>query len=264
MGWIKLDRKILDNGLWTDKEPFDKRSAWVDLLLLANHKNVKAVDGEQFVEYERGTVVTSISYLADRWKWSRGKVRRFLELLESDSMINQKRTDKRTAINIVNYCVYQDARTEERTGDGQVTDTPRTHNKKEEKVKKEKNIINNYAEENNARAREHDGAAVISFPLEDGTEYEIAEQEFEELVSRYPMLNVMAELVVIKGWCQDNPDKRKTRRGAKGFITNWLNKAKRDHDVAETTAKTLAAANSAMKTQSRGATFFDLLTEDAV
>ena len=41
-GWIKLHRRMLDSDIWkaTKRKPFDKRSAWIDLLLRANHKKV--------------------------------------------------------------------------------------------------------------------------------------------------------------------------------------------------------------------------------
>ena len=37
-GWIKLHRSISDNDLWTS-EPFSRGQAFVDLILLASHKD---------------------------------------------------------------------------------------------------------------------------------------------------------------------------------------------------------------------------------
>ncbi len=38
-GWIRLDRAILDNPMWSSKfEPFTKGQAWIDILLNANYK----------------------------------------------------------------------------------------------------------------------------------------------------------------------------------------------------------------------------------
>ena len=37
-GWIKLHRTLQDNKLWYS-EPLTKGQAWVDLILLANHKD---------------------------------------------------------------------------------------------------------------------------------------------------------------------------------------------------------------------------------
>ena len=123
MGWIKLDRKIMDNDfLWGCEEPFDRRSAWIDLLLLANHKDKKGYSGSQVQTFARGDVNKSISSLAERWGWSRKKVSNFLNILEQEQMIVQKRTAKGTGqgttITIVNYSVYQDAGTGSGTGSG--------------------------------------------------------------------------------------------------------------------------------------------------
>ena len=40
----------------------------------------------------------------------------------------------------------------------------------------------------------------------------------------YPAVDVMQELRKMKGWCDSNPAKRKTRRGIKRFINNWLSR----------------------------------------
>ena len=53
-GWISIYRQIQDNWIWKSKEPFDKRSAWIDLLLMVNHDKQK-------VEFDNGFIVLSIS-----------------------------------------------------------------------------------------------------------------------------------------------------------------------------------------------------------
>ena len=46
-GWIKLHRQIQECFLWRIKEPFDKRSAWIDLLLLMEHQDKNLmIDGK--------------------------------------------------------------------------------------------------------------------------------------------------------------------------------------------------------------------------
>lgn len=106
-GWITLHRKIEDNWIWNDKEPFDKRSAWIDLILKANHKNKKLVYNGKLIEVERGSRITSIKKLSEEWGWSRKKVKNFLELLQSDNMIVYSSTSKNTTYTIVNYNDYQ-------------------------------------------------------------------------------------------------------------------------------------------------------------
>ena len=106
-GWISIHRQIRDNWVWKSNEPFDKRSAWIDLLLSVNHKNKKIPFENGFIEIERGQVLTSIKQLSEKWKWSRHKVSDFLNQLEQDTMIVQVRDTRKTLISIVNYNIYQ-------------------------------------------------------------------------------------------------------------------------------------------------------------
>jgi hypothetical protein len=107
-GWIKTYRKIQDCWIWLEKEPFDKRSAWIDLLLTANHEEVKIRFNGDFITVEKGQILTSIRKLADKWHWSVDKVLRFLRLIESDGMIKKDSDNFRTLITIENYELYQD------------------------------------------------------------------------------------------------------------------------------------------------------------
>lgn len=106
-GWIKIHRDLLDNELWSDK-PFTKGQAWVDLLLLANHKDKNVLIGSYTEMVERGSFITSELKLMERWGWGRKKVKLFLNFLESQKMIERNANNKRTAITIVNYGFYQD------------------------------------------------------------------------------------------------------------------------------------------------------------
>lgn len=105
-GWIKLHRKILDCFIWQDK-PYDKARAWIDLLLIAMHHDKKMLIDDEVVIVQRGSFMTSMVKLADRWGWSRNKVVRYLDMLESEQMLNTKRTPKGTLITIVKYDDYQ-------------------------------------------------------------------------------------------------------------------------------------------------------------
>lgn len=98
-----LSRDIQSHWIWTDKEPFDKRSAWIDLLLLANYIDTKTIYKEEVIVCKRGDVNLSILQLSDRWKWSRDKTRRFLKALETDGMLKLKANTHRTVITICDY-----------------------------------------------------------------------------------------------------------------------------------------------------------------
>ncbi len=63
---------------------------------------------------------------------------------------------------------------------------------------------------------------VIQLILNDKTFYSITQKDIDEWQNLYPATNVIQELRKMKGWCDSNPSKRKTKRGIKAFITNWL------------------------------------------
>ena len=65
-GWIKIYRQIQDCCIWQRKEPFDSRSAWIDLLLTATHSERKLIINNEVVRIRRGSFVTSIVKLSHK------------------------------------------------------------------------------------------------------------------------------------------------------------------------------------------------------
>ena len=106
VGWIKLFRKLIDNRIYFE-EPFDKTHAWIDMILVADSD---------------GAINTSIKQLANRWKWSEGKVRRFLERLSEDGMVRTNGSHggstNGTTVSIVKYSEYQCGRRTDGSTDG--------------------------------------------------------------------------------------------------------------------------------------------------
>ena len=147
-GWIKLHRNIQDHWLWQEK-PFDKRSAWIDLLLMANHKDNKFLLGSELIEVKRGSFITSEYKLMDKWGWSKTKVRNFLKLLEDDKMITKVSDRKKTTLTIVNYNDYQISETTKELPKYYEETTERLYknpNKNEKNVKNDKNNVCMYDE----------------------------------------------------------------------------------------------------------------------
>ena len=107
-GWIKLYRQIWNSDIWKSPEPFDKRSAWIDMVLLANHADADFnVDDKTVIHVQRGQFVTSIRHLADRWLWSKDKVSRWLRHLSRHDAIHITATRTATLITLVKYDFYQ-------------------------------------------------------------------------------------------------------------------------------------------------------------
>lgn len=106
-GWISLYRKLQEHWIWKSSEPFDKRSAWLSLLFKANHKDTKIMINNKVVDIKKGSFITSEVKLANEWKWTRKKVRTFLQGLEADKMLTKNSTTKYTSISIENWEMYQ-------------------------------------------------------------------------------------------------------------------------------------------------------------
>ncbi|MDU7804114.1 MAG: DnaD domain protein [Serratia marcescens] len=146
-GWISIHRKIQQSDIWLDKEPFDKRSAWIDLIMMANHEDKQILFNGKFIEVKRGEKITSLKQLSDRWRWSTGKVKRFLNLLESGSMIELKTKRRYTSYKVVNYNVYQNEDIDKRNE--VETKTKRKRNEDETKTETNNNINNELIMNNN-------------------------------------------------------------------------------------------------------------------
>ena len=66
--------------------------------------------------------------------------------------------------------------------------------------------------------------SIIQLTLNDKTLYDVTQNDFKEYEELYPNVDIMQELRKMKGWLNANPTKRKTKRGIKRFINNWLSR----------------------------------------
>src|SRR5690625_4850393 len=107
-GWVKLHRKIQDHWIYQEKRTFSRYEAWLDLIMMANHREQKMLIDNELLTVKRGQSITSIRKLCDRWNWSNTKVRNFLEILKEDEMIVYKSDTKKTTIGVVNYDLYHE------------------------------------------------------------------------------------------------------------------------------------------------------------
>lgn len=142
-GWISIYRSIFKNWVWKDK-PFSKGQAWIDILLECNHKTDKVNIKDQLFVCKRGESLNSQITWAERWGWNRSRVRRFLKLLKSDSMIELIPTNKTTKLIVSNYSSYQDKRTtdEQRMNNKRTSDEHQMNtNNKINKINKKKGKV---------------------------------------------------------------------------------------------------------------------------
>ena len=111
-GWVKLWRDQFNN--WISKKPFCDGYAWCYLYQRANHKKGVVNFRNEYIQVERGQLLTSKLQLQEIFGWSYRHVENFLKALENDEMIKCKTTKRYTIITIVNYDKYQ--------GNGEISD----------------------------------------------------------------------------------------------------------------------------------------------
>jgi hypothetical protein len=127
---------VQENHLWT-AEKFSRGQAWIDLILLTNHKPSYFYKRDIKVSIERGQCGVSELGLSDRWKWSRTKVKKFLKDLEKEHQIVVEKNNVTQVVTVLNYDKYQSKEQQEDT-----KKTPKEHQEDTNKnVKNEKNTV---------------------------------------------------------------------------------------------------------------------------
>lgn len=217
-GWIKLHRCIIDNWVW-DCE-FSYGQAWIDLLMKACHKPNKLMIKGQMISLERGQQARSEVTLAKEWKWSRGKVRRFLSRLEGDSMIVHQTDNLTSIITICNYDSFQGGDTADGTADGTANGQQTVH----------KQEVKNLRSEEDKKDKQDPAGADIDFsPLRMTTEQV---EEVKRIRRKNKcgaitqrVVNTLAkefELAAKKGWGPEDILSEWELRGWKGFKAEWV------------------------------------------
>jgi len=101
-GVFALDRGWFNHPTFAD-EPFTEREAWAWLIAEAAWKPRRRRIGSRLIELDRGQLAGSVRFLAERWKWSKSRVDRFLNRLKIETMIG---TDSGTGILVVSVCNF--------------------------------------------------------------------------------------------------------------------------------------------------------------
>ena len=146
--YIKLYRKVMDNAIFLEL-PYDRWHAFEFLILKARRFPTVTILKGKPIKLEVGQLICGEDKLASKWGWSRGKVKRYLDMLENLGMIKKNGTPYGTLITVENYtkyqgeCSYSDTSLD--TTDGTPLDTSDgtsdgTHKKNVKKEKKEKNV----------------------------------------------------------------------------------------------------------------------------
>lgn len=64
--------------------------------------------------------------------------------------------------------------------------------------------------------------AIGTIPLVDGSNWPFSQEDVDEWKEAYPAVDVLQQLREMKAWCNAHANRKKTKRGIRGFITAWL------------------------------------------
>lgn len=107
-GFIKLSRSFFNNPLWSEERTYSLAEAWLDLIQMARFDVApqSMVIKMKTITIHRGELRASQRYLAQRWKWSIGKVNRFLKMLENERSLERRNEHSETIIKLCKYELY--------------------------------------------------------------------------------------------------------------------------------------------------------------
>ncbi len=64
----------------------------------------------------------------------------------------------------------------------------------------------------------------FALPLNTGELWYVPQADYENWCQLYPSVDVAQALRSMRGWCDSNPKRRKTKNGIRAFCTSWLSK----------------------------------------
>ena len=180
-GWISLHRKILDNPILKRSPIYSRFEAFVYMLLQANHKDNKAVIGNQIIKVRSGSFVTSQKKLMKEFRWGSTKLRAFIKMLEDDKMIVSKSNTYSTMITITNYDSYQNLQTANKLQ----SESNQKTNKLQSKTNNNTNNINNV----NKKDKETEFYNLVLLELKK-TNMDVPDQTIDEFCSYWTERNL--------------------------------------------------------------------------
>jgi hypothetical protein len=83
---------------------------------------------------------------------------------------------------------------------------------------------------NGAHHESFDDSPILqNLPLREGGDFPVRQSLVAELEPLYPAVDIPATLKEMKGWLVLNAERRKTKRGVRRFICNWLQSEQEKH-----------------------------------
>lgn len=107
--WTPAYDRIFDPEHELAGDTVCRRFAWLDLCHMAQWKDGARILGSTVVPLQKGELVASLRFLAERWGWSRKKVSNYLDILQDPNVAKLetvRETPKGTVYRLVTYGEY--------------------------------------------------------------------------------------------------------------------------------------------------------------
>lgn len=101
-GYVSVPREFFDSIQWRRKRIFTESEAYLDLLQMAYYGSepIERMVGRRSFIVKRGQIITTTSFLAERWGWKLHRVRYVLRALSVTSFVTSVVTSGRTIITV--------------------------------------------------------------------------------------------------------------------------------------------------------------------
>jgi hypothetical protein len=130
--------EVFNDPLWTS-DRFTKGQALVDLYKLAQFQDGITQKRGIIIPLKPGQLGWSLDSLAERWQWSKGKVRRFFHYLKTVGQIELQKTNVSTTITLLHW-INND--TANRPADSPQTDPQTARRRYPNNIVNKDNIVN--------------------------------------------------------------------------------------------------------------------------
>jgi len=203
---------------------------WSWCLHRACYQEQKVIMNFQEIILQPGQLIFGRKKASEDMPLSEQEIRTCIRFLEKIGNLTIKSTNKFSIITIINWHIYQDKeqRINQHTNQQLTSKQPATnqqlttYNKdkqlEQRKTIKEKTFSSELEKPSSPEAEPF----VFHIPLSDKTQFGITQTDLDKWKDVFPAVDIIQELKRIALWCEDNPTKKKTRRGVGRFISSWL------------------------------------------
>jgi len=139
-GVFAVDRAIWEHDYLVDSAPFSRREAWLWLVSEAAWKPHRRRIAGKTYELSRGQLAASMRFIASKWHWSEARVRRFLNGLKNEGMIDANTDAGLTVLTICKYDSYQRVSLPDEAKTEQSSDAGATQERRKVEGKEDKEI----------------------------------------------------------------------------------------------------------------------------